>query len=195
MAKVSFNVDAYTARLIGRENVSKLEGAVIELIKNTYDADASICILYYDDNSEVLYLADNGVGMTQDIIIKHWMTIGRSSKKQAYITNAGRIQTGAKGIGRFALDRIAEKCTMITGTKENNDKIIWSVDWSQFGGDLNITEVTADIENSSVSYEEFVGHCDTQDINHTDGLRWCSCGSVLEVNILILTQGTNELRL
>ena len=48
MSKVSFNVDAYTARLIGRENVSKLEGAVIELIKNTYDAEASVCFLYND---------------------------------------------------------------------------------------------------------------------------------------------------
>ena len=35
MTKVPFNVDAYTARLIGRENVSKLEGAVVELIKNS----------------------------------------------------------------------------------------------------------------------------------------------------------------
>ena len=60
MAKIPFNVDAYTARLIGRENVSKLEGAVVELVKNTYDADATYCILYYDEKTDVLYLADNG---------------------------------------------------------------------------------------------------------------------------------------
>ena len=46
MAKIPFNVDAYTAKLIGRENVSKLDGAILELVKNTYDADASICLLY-----------------------------------------------------------------------------------------------------------------------------------------------------
>ena len=45
MPKIPFNVDAYTAKLIGRENVSKLDGAVLELVKNTYDADASICLL------------------------------------------------------------------------------------------------------------------------------------------------------
>ena len=87
MAKIPFNVDAYTARLIGRENVSKLDGAIIELIKNTYDADASICILYYDNVTDSLYLADNGVGMTYDIIKRHWMTIGRSSKKATYVTD------------------------------------------------------------------------------------------------------------
>lgn len=81
MTKIPFNVDAYTARLIGRENVSKLEGAVIELVKNTYDADASCCVLYYDKRENVLYLADNGCGMTALTIQKHWMTIGRSSKK------------------------------------------------------------------------------------------------------------------
>ena len=42
MPKIPFNVDAYTAKLIGRENVSKLDGAVLELVKNTYDADASV---------------------------------------------------------------------------------------------------------------------------------------------------------
>ena len=68
MVKIPFNVDAYTARLIGRENVSKLEGAVIELVKNTYDADASCCVLYFDEKENVLYLADNGCGMTTSII-------------------------------------------------------------------------------------------------------------------------------
>lgn len=45
--EVEFNVDAYTAKLIGRENVSKLEGAVLEIVKNAYDADAKVFCLYY----------------------------------------------------------------------------------------------------------------------------------------------------
>ena len=102
MEKIPFNVDAYTARLIGRENVSKLNGAIIELVKNTYDADATICVLYYEKTTNSLYIADNGCGMTKDVIIKHWMTIGRSTKKKQFISKSGRVQTGAKGIGRFA---------------------------------------------------------------------------------------------
>lgn len=117
MARIPFNVDAYTARLIGRENVSKLEGAVVELVKNTYDADATCCILYYDEKADILYLADNGSGMTEDIIKNHWMTIGRSSKKENFVSQKGRIQTGEKGIGRFALDRIADRCQMLTWHK------------------------------------------------------------------------------
>ena len=45
--EIEFNVEAYTARLIGRENVSKLEGAVLEIVKNAYDADATLFCLYY----------------------------------------------------------------------------------------------------------------------------------------------------
>lgn len=51
---------------------------------NTYDADATYCILYYDEKTDVLYLADNGSGMTEDIIKNHWMTIGRSSKERKF---------------------------------------------------------------------------------------------------------------
>ena len=45
--KLNFNVSARTARLIGRENVATSEGALIELVKNTYDADADLCIVYF----------------------------------------------------------------------------------------------------------------------------------------------------
>lgn len=96
MAKVSFNVDAYTARLIGRENVAKLNGAVLELVKNTYDADASVCFLYYDESMQELYIGDNGCGMTPEIIMRHWMTIGRSTKKQVMSAKADVFKRARK---------------------------------------------------------------------------------------------------
>ena len=80
MAKIPFNVSAKTARLIGRENVSKLAGALIELIKNTYDADAKDCILYYEKSTNRLFIIDNGCGMSQQIILNNWMTIGCLAK-------------------------------------------------------------------------------------------------------------------
>ncbi|HHF2286256.1 TPA: ATP-binding protein, partial [Haemophilus influenzae] len=154
MAKISFNVDAYTARLIGRENVSKLNGAIIELVKNTYDADATICVLYYEKTTNSLYIADNGCGMTKDVIIKHWMTIGRSTKKKQFISKSGRVQTGAKGIGRFALDRISDTCEMFTVSAEG--KLIWKVDWEDFSKSDNITDVTADLYEPTLSIDGFL---------------------------------------
>ena len=162
MAKVSFNVDAYTARLIGRENVSKLNGAIIELVKNTYDADASVCVLYYEKETNSLYIADNGCGMTEDIIKKHWMTIGRSTKKRNFISKSGRVQTGEKGIGRFALDRISDTCEMFTASEEG--KLIWKVDWEDFSKSDNITDVTAELYVPSISIIDFFGGIANDDV-------------------------------
>lgn len=154
MAKIPFNVDAYTARLIGRENVSNLSGAVIELVKNTYDADASVCIVYYENSSGTLYIIDNGCGMTDDVIKRHWMTIGRSTKKDRFISSKGRVQTGAKGIGRFALDRIADCCEMLTVSR--TQKWMWRVNWDAFALSDNITDVTADLDQTDMCGKDFI---------------------------------------
>lgn len=148
--KIPFNVDANTARLIGRENVSKLDGAILELVKNAYDADATTCILYYEKTTNTFYLIDNGSGMTSETIRNNWMTIGYSSKKDNYKLNSGRIQTGAKGIGRFALDRIADNCKMLSKTK--TESILWSVNWSDFNSGTKITDVGADFETTNIDF-------------------------------------------
>lgn len=181
MSKVSFNVDAYTARLIGRENVSKLDGAVIELIKNTYDADATKCILYYDKKAQCVYLADNGIGMTKEIIKHHWMTIGRSSKKDFYLTEKGRIQTGAKGIGRFALDRIADQCQMLTGTADNQKKLLWMVDWNSFGENKNITEVSAEMEETEQEFLSFFDQNCNSEVRKLISEHWNAHGTVFKL--------------
>ena len=122
--KIPFKVSARTAKLIGLENFSTEEGAVIELVKNTYDADAKNCILIFDFKTKIeiiknaedveekiekfdaenssIYIIDNGIGMNDRIIENQWMTIGTDNKLYEHTTEGGRVKTGAKGIGRFA---------------------------------------------------------------------------------------------
>ena len=156
MAKISFNVSAKTARLIGRENVSNLEGALIELIKNTYDADAKKCVVYYENSTNRLFIVDNGTGMNKDVLINNWMTIGNSTKKESVFTKLGRVNTGEKGIGRFALDRISEKCKMLTVSK--NERFEWLVNWENFESSEMITDTYAELNDSSKSISDFL--CD-----------------------------------
>ncbi|MBB6693556.1 sensor histidine kinase [Cohnella xylanilytica] len=182
MPKVPFNVHAYTARLIGRENVSKLEGAVLELVKNTYDADASVCVLYYEKSTETLYLADNGSGMTEDIIKTHWMTIGNSSKVKNYTTSKGRIQTGAKGIGRFALDRISDFCQMLTITSDT--KLEWSVNWSDFNSGSTITEIYADLNPVEYSIIDFFSNVNNPSLKEVIKKDFLTTGTVFKLNSL-----------
>jgi signal transduction histidine kinase len=154
MARFPFNVSAYTARLIGRENVSRLESAILELVKNAYDADATVCALYYEDSTGTLYIADNGTGMTEEVILRHWMTIGNSSKVESFRSPSGRIQTGAKGIGRFALDRISDRSVMFTTS--SNSKLEWKVNWSDFDTRNAITEIYADLNQVHYDFNNFV---------------------------------------
>lgn len=158
MSKIPFSVSARTARLIGRENVANAEGALIELVKNCYDADSNDVIVLIDKPSNQIAIIDFGDGMTDQIITEQWMTIGTDDKLNNAITSTGRIKSGAKGIGRFALDRLGESCTMITFPKTKNIGFKWEVNWSDFeqknkdGRNININEVFADIsllENTS----------------------------------------------
>lgn len=160
MARIPFNVSAKTARLIGRENVSNLEGALIELIKNTYDADAKKCVVYYESSTDKLFIIDNGIGMNKDVIINNWMTIGNSTKKESVFTKSGRVNTGEKGIGRFALDRISEKCTMLTVSK--NERFEWLVNWENFDSSEMITDTYAELNDISENIPEFLSDLDNE---------------------------------
>lgn len=216
--KIAFKVSARTARLIGRENVATSRGAIIELVKNGYDADSPVCMVLFDvfwnefheeltdiqyaylkdvgidtdllesiyDKKDDTYLmkidtsssqkleltnitkelssiniVDFGEGMTQYVIQNFWMTIGTSNKEYSYLTTKKRVKAGAKGIGRFALDKLGSKCTMSTffnpsyhvermNNEEKNGDVVgykWTVNWDDFERDVeSIDNIGAEIE-------------------------------------------------
>ncbi len=159
MPKIPFKVSARTARLIGRENIASSKGAIIELVKNGYDADSPLSLIYFDKEKDSLYIIDAGEGMTQKIIEDYWMTIGTDNKANDYFTKTGRVKAGAKGIGRFALDKLGDRCEMTTKfdtTKHNSiDEsvaYIWKVNWKEFDdADSKVIEdITADLESKKV---------------------------------------------
>lgn len=111
--------------------MSRVDGAIIELVKNTYDADAGFCCLCFDVEHDQIYILDNGVGMTKETIETCWMLIGTDNKRVEYLSTKKRIKSGEKGIGRFALDRLGSKCRMYT-KHDGEDLICWETDWSNF---------------------------------------------------------------
>lgn len=149
ITQIPFTVSARTARLIGQENFANAEGAIIELVKNSYDADASVCIIIIDPVNDSISILDNGDGMTEKIIRNQWMTIGTDDKKVNFKTKS-RIKTGAKGIGRFALDRLGKSSVMLTKTIDS-ESLVWDVDWNQFdnsGAVISDIKATLQIGNS-----------------------------------------------
>lgn len=146
MEKLKYNISARTTILIGRESVSKADGALIELIKNTYDADADFCYILFDAPNDKLYILDNGIGMTKNIIESAWMLIGTDNKKYNFLSEKKRVKSGEKGIGRFALDRLGSKCTMYTKNAAE-PLIYWFNNWNKFEeSGKTIDEIEADFD-------------------------------------------------
>lgn len=147
MEKITYQISSRAAILLGRESVSKVDGAIIELVKNTYDADATFCILAFDVEHDTIYIIDNGTGMTKDTIKNCWMLIGTDNKKIVYQSKKNRIKSGEKGIGRFALDRLGEICEMYTKHDLSYKTLYWKTDWKNFEeSGKTINEVAADLD-------------------------------------------------
>ena len=121
--------DSTIAELLGVQNFSTDEAAVLELVKNAYDANALNLKIKFQNNQMVIQ--DDGIGMNVEDIKKHWMHIGKSDKKYEIIddNNNKRIQAGSKGVGRFALSRLG--CNIIMTTKKaDNPGVVWKTDWN-----------------------------------------------------------------
>lgn len=147
--KIPFTASARTAMLIGSENFSNPEGAIIELVKNAYDADSPSCYVLFDGEKghfSDIYIIDFGGGMDISTINECWMQIGTDNKQQNVETLNGRIKSGAKGIGRFALNRLGSKAVMYTH-RDGEDAFSWKVDWNDFNAPgKRINEIMADLE-------------------------------------------------
>lgn len=140
MEYLKYSIEDNTiAELLGVQNFSNDEAAVLELVKNAYDAGASVVILEFVDKT-TLKITDNGDGMDSEDIKKHWMHIGKSSKGYDFIdtNNNVRVQAGAKGVGRFALSRLGENIQLYS-KKAQKDGVVWKTDWDKSTLDLDFS--------------------------------------------------------
>jgi signal transduction histidine kinase len=101
--ELSFTIESRLLRELGERLVKQPEVALVELVKNSYDADASECEIQYIFGESVSVI-DDGNGMTLEQFRNGWMRIGTSAKvKTPTSQKYHRRITGEKGIGRFAV--------------------------------------------------------------------------------------------
>lgn len=148
--EVGFTVDAGLIQRLGYELVGRAETAVSELIKNSYDADATIVDVNFIDTSVVggtLVISDNGLGMTEQQLINGFMRISSTDKLHNPTSlRFKRTKAGKKGIGRFAAQRLGERLIIITQTKESTNAIRIEIDWNEYSIDRDLTSITFPIE-------------------------------------------------
>lgn len=147
---VRFSVDSGIINRLGNELVGKRETAVGELIKNAYDADADQVNLIFErawTPGGTLRIEDTGNGMTREQLISGFMRLSSASKvNEPYSPIFHRARAGKKGIGRFAAQRLGNKLTIITQTKNSLNALKVTFEWSRFVSDTELWSVESTIE-------------------------------------------------
>ena len=136
-----FSVDARTILTLGRDSIKDHTTALLELVKNSYDADAEKVVIeiYCSIPSRYVRVADNGCGMTEEEVDNYWLRIGYSEKRINKISGLRRRKTGEKGIGRISADRLGAILELITKA-EGNRVFGLEINWDDFnreGKDLS----------------------------------------------------------
>lgn len=134
-SSLSLRPRARIMRTLGEELISNEVVAVIELVKNSYDADASKVEVVFDLRLEdsSLIVRDDGHGMSLDVVERAWMEPATDHKKKIKLSPyLNRRLLGEKGVGRFASARLASELELTTREVGSADEVFAYFDWTQF---------------------------------------------------------------
>jgi hypothetical protein len=150
-----FDVSTGLKRVLGRELITDDEVAIFELVKNSFDANASTVRVFF--SSESIIIADNGAGMDYDDLVNKWLFVAYSAKRQPAnqdfrdrAADRGHF-AGSKGVGRFSSDRLGRSIILQTRPNKKGAKAVHrlEIDWDKF--ERNDKE---HFESVPVGYEE-----------------------------------------
>lgn len=160
-----FDINPHVIRQLGEELVPDEMTALMELIKNAYDADASYVKI--DINTEGVYteeqltypthkgyivVEDSGVGMDDTTIEKSWLTISYSNKRAGVDgikkkTKKERTPLGDKGLGRLSTQRLADYCEIFTTPEGGSKRYHVAFDWREFDKVERLSQVPVKVES------------------------------------------------
>lgn len=159
--KASFKSTTRTVNLLGRDNVLDYRSAILELVKNSFDAfsnrvdiriDGETFGKEGDKKATSIEIIDDGQGMNLDKIIDVFFTLGTDDK--TYTTSVKnqeieRVLNGSMGIGRLSLGRLGNVSCVITSDGTNAYR--FSINWNKFSTGESLETVKVDIEQLSMS--------------------------------------------
>jgi len=161
--KGKFKINPHVIKQLGSELVSDSVTAIMELIKNSYDADADyvkVTInteeelldgrLFYKGGKGYITIEDDGDGMNEKTIRESWLVISYSKKRAVNgikpKTKKKRTPLGDKGLGRLSTQRLAEVCEIFSKTI-NDDYIHAGFEWSSFDKVKSLSSVEVKMDH------------------------------------------------
>lgn len=169
MNTLHFKTNVQLKNIIGKDLINNDNIAILELIKNSFDADAKRVDIsfvnlkenddadnqYYSDRTSRIIIRDNGVGMDLTDIRDKWLNIAYSEKKNR-ARQYNRMMAGAKGVGRFSCDRLGMYLNLYA-KKKDSKCVLLTIDWKRFEIDDESKEIQSiDLEYSELSNEELL---------------------------------------
>ncbi len=134
---------------LGADLVTSDVVAVIELVKNSYDAYAHQVWVRLGTEGDQPYLEieDDGQGMTRDVIADVWCLVATPYKvinPNIGRNGATRRVSGAKGLGRLSVGRLGERLTLLTKAAGHP---CWQVevDWTDLAAKENFNDSTVEL--------------------------------------------------
>ena len=154
MRTETFVVDAAALQELGERLVGRPDIALGELAKNSFDADATICLIEFTDDQIVI--SDNGTGMSREMFLTHWMRLFTTHKiDQAISRRFRRRLTGSKGIGRLSAQFLSHEMTLESTSEENPGQLLYvMVDWriAKRTADLDTVQVLWEVRSTTCTY-------------------------------------------
>jgi hypothetical protein len=133
--ELTFVADAALIDRLGRELVGRQETALIELVKNSYDADATKVTVTLESSGTAgnLVVDDNGTGMTRQELLDGFLRLASGLKVSMPKSKLfGRHRAGRKGLGRFSAQRLGSTLSLRTWVDPALPGFQLLIDWSQF---------------------------------------------------------------
>jgi signal transduction histidine kinase len=155
--KLSFAVDSALLTELGEQLVARKSVALAELIKNAYDADATRVVVTLAEVTRPggsVTVQDNGTGMSFASVEKDWMRIATTTKQRRPSSpRFRRPVTGSKGIGRFAVRKLAEYLRMTTRARVNGavEETVVEIDWPLFAPGTELVDVRTSYERRELA--------------------------------------------
>lgn len=143
-------------RTLGNDLISSDKVALIELVKNSYDADANTVVIRFhgplEEGGGRIETWDDGHGMGVNTLQRSWLDIATDTKRRRPKSERGRRVLGEKGIGRLAAARLGDELLLVTRMADASE-VTLLIDWTQFDQDdayLDEIEVAWEIGNPDV---------------------------------------------
>ena len=139
---------------IGRDLIQDSNAAVVELVKNAYDADSPDVRIEFTvsvlRSGFSLVIADHGHGMSRDDVVNRWMVPSTQDKFDRRKSPAGRPMQGSKGVGRYAASILGTDLLLETTTSEGEKTTAHFV-WEDFESAEYLDDVEIRLETTKVT--------------------------------------------